>query len=145
MLRNLLQGYLMANRDTVGKLLAVGQGGSGLAAVASKLDMKGRINFKEAMAAKRKADADKTAAEAAKVTQAENSLRASKEQVGRQAELSAARQAAEGAARDAAAAPVGNVDVRVGGTELEEQGADSSVKKRRARFGIGTESSGVNI
>lgn len=145
MLRNLLQGYLMANMDTVGKRFAVGQGGSGLAAVANKLGMEKRSNFKEAMAAKRKADADKAAAEAAKVTQAENSLRASKEQVGRQAELSAARQAAEGAARDAAAAPVGNVDVRVGGAEPEERGAGGSVKKRRTRFGIGTESSGVNI
>lgn len=84
-------------------------------------------------------------AAAAKELQANNSLRASKEQLGKQAELSAARQAAEGAARDAAAAPVGNVDVRIGLAKPEERSAGDSVKKRRTRFGIGTESSGVNI
>jgi peptidoglycan hydrolase CwlO-like protein len=127
----------MANMNPTGA-------GAGLALAANKLGMKKRLNFKEAMAAKRKADDDKAAAEAAKVTQAENSLRASKEQVGRQAELSAARQAAEGAARDASAAPVGGVDVRVASAAPETPNTDG-VRKRRTRFGIGTESSGVNI
>ena len=94
----------------------------------------------------REARAASEAADAAKAKQAENSLAASKEQIGKQAALSAQRAAAEGAARDLTATSQAAPDVAVDtGAPAEDDTSAGGVKRRRQRFGIGTESSGVNI
>ena len=94
--------------------------------------------------ARKKIEGEK--AEEAKIKQAENSLAASKEQIGKQAALSAQRAAAEGAARDLAATSQAAPDVAVDtGAPVEDDTSAGGVKRRRQRFGIGTESSGVNI
>ena len=87
------------------------------------------------------------AAQAASVREAaERSAKATQEaaaQTARVQEQAAARAAAEAKAADVLAKPVENVDVQLGGVPTES--ASASARRRRATFGVGVRSSGVNI
>lgn len=90
-------------------------------------------------AANQQAEATRQSAEAAS-----RAARESAAQAQRQIEQNAARNAAVGVASEALAVPLENADV-----QLEATNAGASVagtaRKRRASFGLGTASSGVNI
>lgn len=64
-------------------------------------------------------------------------------QTARQQELAAQRIAAQGAAADTLATPIDTPDVQLDAPDTTS--ASAAVRKRRATFGVGSASTGVNI